>query len=67
MYCINTSKIVFDLGAIYWKNTVAFFLLSKKVITNIEKPEQIGPVSCALTLTQHESQNMKRSTNVVTI
>ena len=45
MYDCNSSKNVCDSSAIYEADTVAIFLPSKKVVNNIEQPEEMGQAS----------------------
>ena len=55
MWSINSSKkCLLTNDVIYWKQTVAFFPVSKNVISNIKAPEQICQASYVAI--EHESQ-----------
>ena len=49
MYDFDSSKNVTDSSTIYEANTVAIFLLSEKVVNNIEQPEKMGHASTDVT------------------
>ena len=49
MFDFNFSKNVNDSSAIYDTNTVAIFPLSKKVVNNMEQPEDMGQASSDVT------------------